>query len=356
MPLRLPIAELASITARRICIIKPSALGDVVQSLPLLPVLRRRFPDATIDWVINGGLAGLLEGHPDLAQVIPFYRRGTPWDFFALLRTLRGRNFDLVFDLQGLFRSAVMTLATGARHRVGLETAREGAGWACQLSVPDSGWDVPAHQRYARIAAALGVGRPPAGSGLFISAAARLWARETLQSLPRPILAIHAGAGWETKRWPAENFARVAARFSGSVVTVGSRDEAALTAPIAAAAAGAGRMALDLAGATSLPQLAAVLESADVVLSNDSGPLHLASAAGTPVVGIFTCTSPIISGPAGSAQELVATTVPCAASYCKQCPRPGQERMACLREITVPRVEHALEQICRRLPARRHSA
>jgi lipopolysaccharide heptosyltransferase II len=356
MPLRLPIAELASITARRICIIKPSALGDVVQSLPLVPILRRRFPDATIDWVINDSLAGLLEGHPRLARVIPFNRRGTPWDFAVLLRTLRGRNFDLVLDLQGLFRSAVMTLATGARRRVGLETAREGAGWACRYSVPGTAWDVPAHERYSRIAAALGVEGPQSDSGLFIPAAARGWARETLKSLPRPILAIHAGAGWETKRWPVEKFAQVAARFPGSIVAVGSRDEMVLTAPIVAAAAGAGTMTLDLAGVTSLPRLAAVLEYADVVLSNDSGPLHLASAAGTPVVGIFTCTSPIISGPAGSGHELVATTVPCAASYCKQCPRPGNDQLACLKEISVSRVEHALDQIRQRWPARRHSA
>jgi lipopolysaccharide heptosyltransferase II len=356
MPLRLPIADLSSIAARRICIIKPSALGDVVQSLPLLPILRRRFPDATIDWVINADFTSLLEGHPDLARVIPFDRRGTAGGFVRLLRTLRQRNFDLVFDLQGLLRSAAMTFATRAKHRVGLETAREGASWACRFTVPGTGRDIPAHQRCGKIAAALGAGETPSDSGLFISESARAWARQTLQTLPRPILALHAGAGWETKRWPAESFGRIAARFPGSVVAVGSRGEAPLSAQIFAAAANAGRPALDLAGATNLSQLAGILEYADVILSNDSGPLHLAAAAGTPVVGIFTCTSPIISGPAGSGHELVATTVSCAASYCRHCPHRGSARMACLREISVERVADALDRICRKLPARRHSA
>ncbi|HTI49753.1 MAG TPA: glycosyltransferase family 9 protein [Planctomycetaceae bacterium] len=356
MSLRLPASEIASITARRICIIKPSALGDVVQSLPLLPALRRRFPEATIDWVINGDFAGLLDGHPELANVIPFDRRGSWRDFVRLLRHLRQRQYDLVFDLQGLLRSAIMTLATGAPYRVGLETAREGAGWASHVTVPGTARDIPAHQRFRAIVAALGAASLPSDSGLFIPAKARAWARETLQSLPRPILAIHAGAGWETKRWPAEKFAEVAGRFSGSVVAVGSRGEAALAARIVAKGAGSGRSALDLAGATNLSQLAAVLENVDVMLSNDSGPLHLAAAAGTPVVGIFTCTSPVISGPSGSGHELVTTTVPCAASYCKRCPQRAPAHMACLQEVSVERVAQAVERICERLPMRRHSA
>jgi hypothetical protein len=141
------VSQLSSLDARRICIIKPSALGDVVQSLPLLPALRRRFPQAQVHWVINREFVGLLEGNSALAEVIPFDRRGTWRDFIRLLIELRRRRFDLVFDLQGLLRSAAMTLATGAAVRIGLETAREGAGRACQLVVPGTDWSVPAHQR-----------------------------------------------------------------------------------------------------------------------------------------------------------------------------------------------------------------
>src|SRR6185295_18885478 len=100
MPLRDPLSQLRSLAPRRICIIKPSALGDVVQSLPLVPALRKRFPDVAIHWVINRDFASLLEGHPGLAEVIPFDRRGSWRDFASLLRKLREREFDVAFDLQ----------------------------------------------------------------------------------------------------------------------------------------------------------------------------------------------------------------------------------------------------------------
>jgi lipopolysaccharide heptosyltransferase I len=357
MPLRGPVSQLKSLAPRRICIIKPSALGDVVQSLPLVPALRRRYPDAAIHWVINRDFAPLLEDHPDLAEVIPFDRRGSWRNFVRLLRDLRRRDFDLVFDLQGLARSALMTLATGARCRIGMQTAREGSSWACHGTLPDTGWQIPAHRRVANVIAALEVEPSPTESGLHIPPAARTWAQSRLQALPRPILAIHAGAGWETKRWPAEKFAEIARRFGGSIVTVGSRGEAPLAAPIIAAVSSAGNhAALDLAGLTSLPQLAAVLEQVDLVLSNDSGPMHLAAAAGTPVVGVFTCTSPILSGPAGMQHQLIATSVPCAASYCKHCPQQGPLHLACLEELSVDRVWQAVQRVCGQVSPVRHSA
>ncbi len=349
-------APLSTIEARRICIIKPSALGDVVQSLALLPALRRRFPEATIDWVVNRSFAELLQGHPLLSEVIPFDRRGTWRDFAKLLLDLRRKNFDLVFDLQGLLRSAAMTLASGAGVRLGMQTAREGSGWACHHLLPGTDRSVPAHQRCRNIAAAFGSIDGPAESGLHIPIEARRWAKERLQSLRRPILAIHAGAGWETKRWPVEKFAAVASRFDGSVVAVGSAGEQPLAAQIVEATTTAGGQGLNLAGGTRLPQLAAVLEQADLVLSNDSGPMHLAAAAGTAVVGIFTCTSPVISGPAGAQHELVATCVSCAASYRKQCPQTGRSYLGCLEEIDVDRVERALARARERQELRRRSA
>ena len=97
--------RLDALEVRRICVIKPSALGDVVQSLPLLPVLRERFPAASIAWVINHELAELIEGHPLLHELLYFHRRGTAREYLALLQELRERQFDVVFDLQGLMRS-----------------------------------------------------------------------------------------------------------------------------------------------------------------------------------------------------------------------------------------------------------
>src|SRR5579872_6334211 len=151
MPFRVSASHLLESNAQHICLIKPTALGDVVQTLPLLGMLRRRFPTAAISWVIRRSFADLLAGHPDLTEVIPFHRSGSWREGLQLFRLLRNRRFDLVFDLQGLFRTGIMTLATRATLRVGLEAAREGASLAYNCVLADSGREVPAHIRYWRV-------------------------------------------------------------------------------------------------------------------------------------------------------------------------------------------------------------
>jgi heptosyltransferase-1 len=354
MPFRIPATTLLDIKAQRICLIKPTALGDVVQTLPLLGMLRSRFPAASISWVVRRAFADLLTGHPDLTEIIPFHRSG-PWrDSLRLLRLLKQRRFDLVLDLQGLFRTAVMTWATGSALRVGLEAAREGANLACNCVVPDSGRNIPAHVRYWRVAESLGMANHPRIAVVPTGPPESAWLADRLQNLPRPMLAIHPGAGWETKRWPVEKFAEIARRFEGTVAVVGSAGERRLGATVVEAARSRNRPALNLAGETTLKQLAALLGTADAVVSNDSGPMHLAAAMGTTVVGIFTCTSPILSGPAGSNHELISTAVPCAASYHKTCPLYGRSHLACLAEVPVERVWNALQRVLdRRLPTAR---
>ena len=125
---------LCDYVARRIVLIKPSALGDIIHALPVLTALRRRFPAAHIAWVVNHSYEPLLKGHPDLDETIPFERgRRGGWSALkynaGFLAGLRRRRFDLVVDLQGLLRSGLMTFATGATRRVGLGSAREGASW-----------------------------------------------------------------------------------------------------------------------------------------------------------------------------------------------------------------------------------
>lgn len=356
MQFRIPPSRLLEVDAQRICLIKPSALGDVVQTLPLLGVLRRRFPTATVSWVVRRDFADLLTGHPDLTDIIPFHRHGSWWESWRLLKQLKHRRFDLVFDLQGLSRTAIMTLATGAPLRVGLEMSREGASLACNCILPASGRSVPAHLRYWRVAESLGLHDHSQKPIIPTTAADRGWVADLLHSLPRPILAIHAGAGWQTKRWPAEKFAEIARRFEGSVVVVGSAGERPLAARVIGTTAAQQRRVLNLAGETTLKQLSALLAAVDVVVSNDSGPMHLAAALGTPVVGVFTCTSPGLSGPAGTIHELISTSVTCAASYYKKCPMSGAAHLGCLAELPVDRVWNALARILERRSAVARSA
>jgi heptosyltransferase I len=337
-------AVLLEVDARRICVIKPSALGDVVQALPVLPALRRRFPRARISWVISRSLAPLLEGHPDLDEVIPFERRGSLSDWRKLLTRLRRSRFDLAFDLQGLLRSGLMLWATRASLRVGLESAREGSMWGCHFLIPGTDLSVPAHLRSRRVVDALGLASFPAALRLAISRSEMEWAIRQLAPLGGSALAIHPGASWKTKRWPPERFAAVTSkairRFGLSPVVLGGPGEQPLSAQFVQTLRQLAPHArlVNLAGQTTFKQLAAVLEQSRVLLTNDSGPMQLASGLGTPVVGVFTCTSPVISGPPGDKHELVATGVNCAASYRKRCPHRGRKHLACMEELDVERV------------------
>jgi heptosyltransferase I len=335
-------------TARRIALIKPSALGDVVQTLPVLAALRERFPNAAISWVVNKSYAPLLEPISLLDEVIPFDRAASSttvtggvqyfWTFF---RELRRRRFDFVLDLQGLLRSGAFTLATAAHRRWGLQSAREGSRLAYNFLLDDVTGSQAAVDRYWLAAEALGVGHLPKKFPLEISEVERNAAASLLSGLPRPWIAVQPGARWETKRWPTASFAATTQtavdRFGGSAIILGGKDE------VSAAEETADRLRATvrvLAGQTSLRILAAILEQCDVLLTNDTGPMHLAAAVGTPTTAVFTCTSPHRAGPFGSGHRVVQTSVACRESYIKTCPK-----MICMTDLTPEKVSPALAAI-----------
>ncbi|RMG36056.1 MAG: glycosyltransferase family 9 protein [Planctomycetota bacterium] len=333
--------DLRFLEPRRILIIKPSALGDVVQASAILPALRARFPRAELHWVIKRELQQLLAERPELHSVIPFERHGTWKHWIGLLRAIRKLRPDVVLDLQGLARTALMTAVSGARVRIGLQTAREGARYTYSHVVPGSGWDVAAYERY-RAAARFLQADPEAFPETPQASAATpegAWVRRQLQELPRPLVVIHPGARWETKRWPAARFAVVAAKavrhLGAAIGLVGGSDDVAAGAEIELllrelAPHAAVRNWIDR---TDLRRLAALLHAADVVLCNDSGPMHLAAREGTPVVAVFTCTSPRLSGPPGPGHRFIGAEIDCAGGYHKRCPLAGKAHLACMDAI-----------------------
>jgi lipopolysaccharide heptosyltransferase I len=321
----------------RIAIIKPSALGDVVQSLPVLAALREGHPHARITWVVNRGYAPLLRGIEELDDLIELDRgafgRGVGpalRSTATLLGSLRRGRFDLVLDLQGLLRTGLMTLATGARWRIGLTSAREGSRFACHALVYDGPRETNAVERYLRVAAVLGLPIDRPRFPLSLTPAERSDAAGLIATLPRPILGVNAGARWETKRWPADSFAKVADRWQrergGGVLILGGPGEERQAADVASGVRGP---ALNLCGRTSLRTLAALLEHCDRLLTNDTGPMHLAAAVGTSTFALYTCTSPIRASAWGSLSRSVQTDVACRSSYLKTC-----DRMDCMRQLT----------------------
>jgi lipopolysaccharide heptosyltransferase I len=346
--------------ARRIALIKPSALGDIIHSLPVLTALRRRYPAAHITWVVHRGYEPLLQGHADLDATLAFdrsaSRRGLLQGmlyYSQFLRRLRQQRFDLVVDLQGLLRSALMAAASRAPRRVGLSTAREGAVWFYTDIVPVADFNaIHAVDRYWLIAEALGAGGGRQSFRVPLPERDRNWAADLLRDCPRPWLALGPGSRWITKRWPVEHFATLARRaqerFGGTILFVGGEEERPLARAVAARLSGPVR---DLTGRTTLPQLAAVLARADVMLANDTGPLHLAAALGRPVVAPYTCTRVRLNGPYCAEANTVEARIWCQGSYLKRC-----HRLECMSELTPDRLWPLLQGILLAWESNRRSA
>lgn len=324
---------------RRIALLKPSALGDVVHALPVLTALRERFPDSHITWVVNAAYQPLLAGHPHLSEALPFDRgafKRNPARAAAyglhFANELRKRRFDLVIDLQGLLRTGLMCAASGAPVRVGFADAREGSRhfYTHRVEVPDAD-RIHAVDRYWRVAEAVGAGGGAKRFVVPLNGGAVKAAEGLLAGLPRPWLGLAVGARWVTKRWPPAHFATLANRaqaaVGGTVLFVGAGEDTPLAAEVARDLRGPHR---DLTGKTTLPLLAAVLARCDVVVSNDTGPLHLAAALGRPCVAPYTCTTVARHGPYGSLAGGVETSVACRGSYLKRCPHG----MVCMPDLS----------------------
>ena len=333
--------SLLELQPKRVCIIKPSALGDVVNAFAALAVLRKLWPAAQFTWVINQSLRGLVEGHPLIDDVVIFDRKRASFkpkgisSFFAFLRELRRGNFDLAVDLQGLLRSGLMTAATSAPVRVGLADAREGATLFYTHRVRPADSEVHAVDRLLAVARSFGGDVANPQFEVAITDADRAWAAGELSKLTGPVLALNLGARWETKRWPPESFAEVARRAVEArgvgLLAIGAPEDRPFVDDLIA------RLqpipVVNVCGQTTLPQLAALAEASALVLSNDTGPLHLAVGAGARVVGVYTCTSPALNGPYGPRALAVQTDVWCKGSYITKC-----ARLECMSELTPDRV------------------
>lgn len=358
--------DLASREFRRILIIKPSAVGDVVRTLPVLTALRRRWPQAEISWLVASHCAGVLADHPALDRVIYFDRKGYAnvgrdlsimHGFTSFLHELRSYRFDLVIDLQGLFRSALFAYMTRARVRVGRGDNREMNGFFYTHRAAVNQRNMHAFVLIRSVVAPLGVNAEPSPSDLYIAEHVRSAARQVLEKagLPagRPYVVIAPSSNWETKDWPAEKFAQTAAllrkRFDLVPVVVGTKGQR----PMAATIRQAEPAAIDLCGASTLAELVAVIQGAALLVANESGPLHIADAFDMPLVGICGPTDPRSVGPYHRTDGVIRADMPCLNCWIKKlrrCPY-GHRCMKGLAPEDV--VELAGRQLERPAPPRR---
>ncbi len=304
---------------KNILIIKPSSLGDIVLALPALSALRRSFPEAKISWFIRPEFAPLLKDHPDLSEIILFDRRflGKAWynprafgALISLIWRLNRSKFDAVLDLQGLFRTAAFAWLTGCRKRFGMANARELGHIFYTHKIEQDKDSIHLVDYYLKIVRVAGAHQTDVQFPLPIDLDAAGAVNKLLaaQSIKLNDYAVFVPtSAREDKCWPTERFAtlanKVSKQFGLSIIATGSAYEKAVLEELRNLACV--RIA-NFAGATSISELVALLKGAKLVVSNDTGPGHIAAALGIPVVMLFGPTNPARVAPYGRPKCVVA--------------------------------------------------
>jgi lipopolysaccharide heptosyltransferase I len=300
--------------ANKILIIKLRSIGDVILATPVIENLRNAYPEAEIDFLTERAGYPIVKNHPALNEVIVFNRtciQRLPWhkalkENLGFFKKLRDKKYDLVFDLFGNPRSAFFALATGAKYRVGF--AFRGRKYAYNKVIEPRGDRV--HEVLFNLDALTEIGIPVSSTKLFVEIddlnaafVEKFWQENGLDS--KTVIGINASGGWYTKHWPLKSFAELSDLLvehdQAQIVLLwgpGERQDAESIAEMM-------RHEAILAPQADLNQLAAILARLDLLVSNDSGPMHLAAAVGIPVVGIYGPTRPELQGPWGEIHTIV---------------------------------------------------
>jgi ADP-heptose:LPS heptosyltransferase len=334
---------------RRVLVILLGAIGDVVRALPLLGRIRRAWPAAHLAWAVEPKSQAVLEGHPWVDELIVYNRRRAPFSFLPFLVRVRAGHFDLTLDLQRHLKSGVVAIASGARVRVGFDRSN-GKEFNHLFSTRQIAPQPPMRlklMQYQGFADALGLAAVPIEFGLVSSDAERARAAATLEGAPRPLLAVILGSSWPSRIYFPDSIAAVIREMAiardGSPalfpVLIGSgRDEVALADQVVANLACA--PVLNLAGRTGLRDLVAIFAECAAAFGPDSGPMHIAAAAGCPVVSLWGATAPERSAPWGFADLALSGAIPCHPCYLRECPI-GRE---CMRRIAPVKVAAAIRR------------
>lgn len=341
-----------SLEPLRILIVRLSAIGDVIHGLPVLNALRDHYPRAKLAWVVEGRAGDLLEGHPSLNLLIRV-RRGwlsSPREVGRLRCELFKQRFDMTIDLQGLTKSAVMARLSGAKRRLGFGgvDGRELSQWLNTERVVASAEHVV--ERNLQLLSPLGIHGAGVSFRLPTNAAATTRLLEFLQQqrLLNGYAILNPGAGWASKRWPGERFAALAQALGAktglkSVITWAGEEELRVGTEIVKQAAGQAV----LAPPTSLIDLAAWCRHAQLFVSGDTGPLHLAAAVGTKCVGLFGPVSALRNGPYGAEHQVLQKV--CLLGNSRT--RRGADNSA-MQLIEVDEALHASLKLLQRTPSR----
>jgi lipopolysaccharide heptosyltransferase I len=327
----------------RLLILKPSAMGDIVHTLPLLASLRKSFPSWYIAWGVKEKFSELLEKHPYLDKAIIWRGRG----FWNFLREIRRKRFDIVLELQGLFRTGFVAYLSRAPQRWGFskEEAKERQSMFLNIKIQTTSAHIV--DKYLDFAEHLGADRV---TEFLIpkKESAREYIGHYLQntgvSPSHKLIALIQSTGWENKTWKSERFAQLGRLLSlkenWKVIVIGGIGESEKKK-----AQRIKKMAADkllVAPATTVSQLVSLLRRCSMAIGGDTGPLHLAAALGVPVIGLYGPTSPSRNGPYTDKKEVIYHNLPCSPCWKRTCKIKTNE---CMDSIQVEEVMDKVESL-----------
>lgn len=315
---------------KNILIIKMSSLGDILHTLPFAAALRQRFPNAKISWLVHPQFAGFVPDAPVIDEVlyfdkVKFNKMGLmdKLKYFCEMRALlHSKHFDLVIDMQGLFKSAVLAAISGCKNRIGYCEMREGSGL---ISRAVCGAHCHDHviERYLDVARYLGANVSGVEFPMpdLTKESASVAAKLKAAGVSGDYVVFVPGARWVTKEWPVEYYAQLAEKIAAEgkyIVLAGGPDDAPKGAKIKKLTKS--NVVLDLTGKTSLRELAALIKGSIFYISADTGPLHFAAALKKPLVAMYGPTKAERTGPYGSDKATVLLSpAKCAGCLKKQC-------------------------------------
>lgn len=377
---------------REILIVKLSAIGDVVHTLPSLAVLHQRLPGADITWLVEEEAGALIAHHPYLAKVIVFKRKrwlrnlrqvsrwyATARDVLSFIRELRSTRYDLVIDFQGLLKSGVLVLLSRGRRKAGYDKTREQSYRFLHERIPLPSGQYHAVERNINLVKALlepsiaaAHGSAPSwkaprhplphekttvmeqplswrlgvhdGYAIAIGEAEKRnvasFLRDQQLSFDTLLVIVHTPARWETKLWDprkaAELSDRLIERYGVHIIFTGASADSPAIEKIVALME---HRAVNACGKTTLKELAYLLKHAKLMITTDSGPMHIAAAMGTPVVALFGPTASWRTGPCTDRARIVRANTPCSPCFKRRC-----DSKTCMHEISVAQVLAAVER------------
>lgn len=325
--------------SQNILIIKPGAMGDLLQLTPTIRALRTRFPSARIDILVgNAASVDLFRHHPDIANVLVYDQRGehrSLSSLFSLWWQMRNQGYDLVINFQ---RSNMKTWFLTS------------AAFPCRIQVYHKTRTKVVHAIRDHLKTVEPLGVSPDGDelDLYLAGEHRNYATELFEFHgldKRPVVALNPGASHPVNRWSTASFAALADRIStelnAAVIIVGGGGDTPLALDIDRLSSA---HPLILTGTTTLLQLGAVLEKSTLLVSGDTGPMHMATAVRTPVIALFGAADPERSGPVGAGNRVIQATgltcVPCISRTCS-----AKQQMECMERITVDEVFEAVKEM-----------